>query len=263
MGSEERRNRLLELIRLDGFSTLPNLANLLKVSGSTVRRDLGYLERLGSVRRTHGGVFYTGPSPKLPHFDHRQQQQFGRKQAIARLAAALIEDGDTLLLDGGSTTYELASLLIGRPLQVVTNSLPVATLFTSGDGSDLVLIGGYVHGRTGVSVGPYANLMLAELNVQKAIISVAGITYRGVFNSNLLLVETERAMCKAADSVMVVADSTKFGRSSLALMCELEQLDSIVIDDGIETQWVEKLEAADVQVHIAATDKQTEIANEG
>ena len=169
----------------------------------------------------------------------------------------LLEDGDTLLLDGGSTTYELASLLIGRPLQVVTNSLPVATLFTSSDGSDLVLIGGYVHGRTGVSVGPYANLMLAELNVQRAIISVAGITERGVFNSNLLLVETERAMCQSADSVMVVADSTKFGRSSLALMCELEQLDDIVIDDGIEPEWVKRLETAGVSVHLAETEKVT------
>ena len=105
MGTEERRNRLLELIRQDGFSTLPNLANLLKVSGSTVRRDLGYLERLGNVKRTHGGVFYTGPSPKLAHFDHRQQVQFGRKQAIARLAASLIEDGETLLLDAVSYTH--------------------------------------------------------------------------------------------------------------------------------------------------------------
>jgi DeoR/GlpR family transcriptional regulator of sugar metabolism len=202
-------------------------------------------------------VFYTGPSPKLPHFDHRQQLQFGHKKAIAGVAASLIEDGDTLLLDGGSTTYELASLLIGRPLQVVTNSLPVATLFTSSDGSDLVLIGGYVHGRTGVSVGPYANLMLAELNVQRAIISVAGITERGVFNSNLLLVETERAMCQSADSVMVVADSTKFGRSSLALMCELEQLDDIVIDDGIEPEWVKRLETAGVRVHLAETENVT------
>ena len=125
------------------------------------------------------------------------------------------------------------------------------------------MIGGYVHGRTGVSVGPYANMMLAELNVQKAIISVAGITDRGVFNSNLLLVETERAMCEAADTVMVVADSTKFGRSSLALMCELEKLDSIVIDDGIDSQWVEKLEAAGVQVHLAVTENQIANENEG
>ena len=105
--------------------------------------------------------------------------------------------------------------------------------------------------------------MLAELNVQKAIISVAGITDRGVFNSNLLLVETERAMCEAADTVMVVADSTKFGRSSLALMCELDKLDSIVIDDGIDTQWVEKLEAAGVQVHLAVTENLTANENEG
>ena len=140
---------------------------------------------------------------------------------IAAAAARLIEDGDTILLDGGSTTYELARSLVGRPLQVVTNSLPVANLFTSSAAADLVLIGGYVHTRTGVSLGPYANQMLAELNVRRAVLSVAGVNTNGYYNSNLLLVETERAMMKAADEVIVVADSTKFDRSSLALLGSL------------------------------------------
>ena len=124
-----------------------------------------------------------------------------------------------MLLDGGSTTYELAQLLVGRPLQVVTNSLPVANLFASSANTDLVLVGGYVYPRTGVSLGPYANEMLAELNVRQTVLSVAGINERGYYNSNLLLVETERAMMRAADEVIVVADSTKFGRQSLAHLC--------------------------------------------
>ena len=113
-----------------------------------------------------------------------------------REAVKLIEDGDTVLLDGGSTTYEVARLLVGRPLQIVTNSLPVANLFASNANHDLVLVGGYVYPRTGVALGPYANEMLARLNVRRTILSVAGINERGFFNSNLLLVETERAMMR-------------------------------------------------------------------
>src|SRR6188768_1765720 len=164
--TDERRNRLLELVRVRGFAALPDLVDALGVSESTVRRDLDFLEETGVARRTHGGVFYTGPSPKLAHFDQRQSSHWDKKRRIAATAARLIEDNDTVLLDGGSTTYELAQLLVGRPLQVVTNSLPVANLFTSSD-ADLVLLGGYVHSRTGVSLGPYANQMLAGLNVRR------------------------------------------------------------------------------------------------
>src|ERR1700748_206913 len=131
MLAEDRRTRLLELVRVKGFSTLPALAGQLQVSESTVRRDLDYLEENGSAKRTHGGVFYTGPSPKLPHFDQRQATHWDKKRQIAQTACRLIEDQDSVLLDGGSTTYEQARLLVGRPLQVVTNSLPVASLFTS------------------------------------------------------------------------------------------------------------------------------------
>ena len=196
---EERRTQLLEFVRTRGFASLPELAEQLSVSESTVRRDLDFLEETGTAKRTHGGVFYTGPSPKLPLFDERQPAQWDRKQQIARRAVQLIEDGDTLLLDGGSTTYEVARLLVGRPLQIVTNSLPVANLFATSTTSDLVLLGGYVYPRTGVALGPYANDMLAKLNVRRTILSVSGVNEKGFFNNNLLLVETERAMMHAAD----------------------------------------------------------------
>ena len=249
--TEERRSRLVEMIRQHGFASLPALAGELEVSESTVRRDLDFLEESGVVQRTHGGVFYTGPSPKLVHFDQRQSLNWDKKRRIAVAASRLIDDNDTILLDGGSTTYELAQLLVGRPLQVVTNSLPVANLFTSSDNADVIFVGGYVHTKTGVSLGPYANQMLGGLNVQRAVLSVAGASERGFFNSNLLLVETERAMMNSADQVIVVADSTKFSRTSLARLCALEDIDTLVSDEGLDIVWRDRLTAVDVNVIIA------------
>jgi DeoR family fructose operon transcriptional repressor len=249
--TEKRRNRVLELVRNKGFASLPELVDELRVSESTIRRDLDYLEEIGSAKRTHGGVFYTGSSPRLPHFDERQPANWEKKRAIAQQAVGLIEDGETLLLDGGTTAYEVARLLVGRPLQIVTNSLPVANLFASNANTDLVLLGGYIYPRTGVSLGPYANDMLGRLNVRKTVLSVAGINERGFYNSNLLLVETERAMMRAADEVIVVADSTKFGRQSLAHLSPLNEAQYLVVDEGITDEWRMKAEQAGVRLLVA------------
>jgi DeoR family fructose operon transcriptional repressor len=225
----------------------------LEVSESTVRRDVEYLENQGCSRRIHGGVLYTGTSPKLPHFDARQDMQWEQKKAIAAKAVELVEDGDTILLDGGSTTYELARLLVGRPIHVVTTSLPVANLFASDTSSDLVLVGGNICPRTGVARGPYAVEMLSKVRVRKTILSVAGINEEGFFNNNLLIVEAERQMMQAADEVIVVADSSKFGRQSLTHLCPLGEVDHIVVDDRIDSQWQEKITAAGVKLHLAKT----------
>ncbi len=251
MLADERRTRLLELVRSQGFASLPDLADALAVSESTIRRDLDYLEDTGSAKRTHGGAVYTGPSPKLPHFDERDPGQWDKKRAIARLAAELVQDGDTVLLDGGSTTYEVAQQLVGRPLQVVTNSLPVANLFMARADTDLVLVGGYVYPRTGVALGPYADQMLSKVTARRTVLSVGGITERGYFNSNLLLVETERAMMQAADEVIVVADSSKFGHQSLAHLCPLGEVHRLVVDHEISQEWQSRLTAAGVKLSVA------------
>lgn len=251
MLAEERRNQLLELVRQRGFASPPELARALDVSESTIRRDLDALESGGLARRTHGGVFYTGSRPKLPHFEERQPAQWEKKQAIAQRASQLIADGDTVLLDGGTTTYEVARLLVGRPLQVVTNSLPVANLFASRNEIDLVLIGGYLYPRTGVTLGPHANDMLANLKVRRAVLSVGGATEEGFFNNNLLLVEAERAMLRAAEEVIVVADSTKFGHGSLAHLCELSRVHRLVADSELSDPWRARLIAAGIALEIA------------
>ncbi|MGA2616605.1 MAG: DeoR/GlpR family DNA-binding transcription regulator [Thermoguttaceae bacterium] len=251
MLAEQRRNRLLELIRDRRFASLPELVEQLGASESTIRRDLECLEEQGSTRRIHGGALYVGGSPKLLHFDVRQAAEWNLKKAIARCAVGLVQDGDTLLLDGGSTTYEVARLLVGRPLHVVTNSLPVANLFAADGNSDLVLIGGNVCPRTGVVRGPYADRMLAEVRVRKTFLSTAAVAEEGLFNNNLLLVETERAMLRAGGEVIVVADSTKFGHQSLGHVCPLGAVHCLVVDDRLSEAWREKIAAAGVKLLLA------------
>jgi DeoR family fructose operon transcriptional repressor len=251
MLAEKRRSQLLELVRRQGFAPLPDLAKALEVSESTIRRDLTHLEREGAAQRTHGGAFYTGPSPNLPHFELRQSTQWDKKRAIAHAAFELIQDNHSLLLDGGSTTYELARLLVGRPLQIVTNSLPVATLFAGATGSDLIVVGGYVHGPTGTVQGPTAETMIRSLNVRWAVISAAGVNERGLFNSNLQTAAAEQAMIDAAEEVIAVIDSTKFGHQALAHVCPLNRITRLVADDELDAVWRERLAAADVELTLA------------
>ncbi|MBD53575.1 MAG: DeoR family transcriptional regulator [Rhodopirellula sp.] len=250
--SETRRTKLLDLIQSRGFASLGELADTLQVSESTIRRDLDYLESSGTARRTHGGVFWTGGSDTLRVFETRRDTDWSAKAAIGQMAAALVEDHDTILLDGGSTTYELARHLVGRPLQVVTNSLPVAHLLSSSESIDLVMIGGCVRGRTAVAIGPMADSMLHSINVGKAFLSVAGITDRGYFNSNMMLVESEKAMLSSADRAIVVADSSKFGKVSLSRLCGLHEVHAVVTDSNLDSKWKEHLALAGTEVVLAA-----------
>lgn len=252
--SETRRDRLRSLVQASGFAALGELAESLEVSESTIRRDLELLEKDGLVRRTHGGAFWTGESDTMRIFETRRDDRWAAKAAIGEMAAALVEDHDTILLDGGSTTYELARRLVGRPLQVVTNSLPVAHLLSNSESIDLVMIGGCVRGRTAVALGPMADAMLHSINVGKAFLSVAGITDRGYFNSNMMLVESEKAMLAAADQAIVVADSSKFGKVSLSRLCGLHEVAAVVSDSNVHSKWKEHLELADVKLVLASAD---------
>jgi DeoR family transcriptional regulator, fructose operon transcriptional repressor len=251
MLAEERRNRLLELVRSLQFASMPQLVEQLAVSESTIHRDLRLLEEQGFTRRIHGGVLFVGAAAKVPQFEAREPAQWDLKKAIAQCAAEMIQDGETVLLDGGSTTYEVARLLVGRPLHVVTNSLPVANLFAPEANSDLVLIGGNVCPRTGVVRGPYADQMLSQVRVRKTVLSTAAVCEEGFFNNNMLLIETERAMMRAGKEVIVVADSSKFGNHSLGHVCALGTVDHVVVDSQLGDEWRAKLTAAGVNLVVA------------
>src|SRR5262249_28302064 len=189
---EERRQRVLDLVSRKGTATLGDLAQAVQASESTIRRDLDYWHQQGVLKRTHGGAIFLGASQSLPALEDRSSSQLAEKRAIARAAAARIRAGDAILLDGGTTTLEVARLLVGRPLQIVTNSLPIANLFANSRETGLVMLGGHVYPKTGVALGPLTVRMMEDVHVHQTILSVAGLTAKGLFNSNLLLVETER-----------------------------------------------------------------------
>jgi DeoR/GlpR family transcriptional regulator of sugar metabolism len=260
---EQRRQQLLELINRRGFATLSELVTDLGVSESTVRRDLEALDQAGLARRTHGGAFCSAELRSMPALEDRVGSMASEKRAIGRAAAALVADGESVLIDGGTTTLEVARALVGRPLQIVTNSLPIATLVTGHPGTDLVLIGGYVYPRTGVAMGPMAIEALAELRVHHVFLGAAGIMPDGIFNSNTILVDTQRQMMKVALNVVVTADRTKYGKPSLSRLCGLNEIGRIVTDSDLTDDHRAMLRRAGVELIPAQASESTGVPMRG
>jgi DeoR/GlpR family transcriptional regulator of sugar metabolism len=255
---EERRQRVLDLVSQRGFISLTDLAQTIQVSESTLRRDLDYWHQQGRIRRTHGGAIFAGDGAPLPALEERAQRQLEEKRAIARTAVQRIREGDAILLDGGTTTLEVARLLVGHSLTIVTNSLPIAALFASSRETDLIMLGGYVYPKTGVALGPLTIRMLPDIHANQALFSCGGITERGLFNSNVLLVETQRQMMGCADEVVVVADHTKIGRPAVAFLCELNDVDTLIVDSGLSASQRELLGQSDVRLIVAGEKQEFE-----
>ncbi len=252
---ETRRKLLLDLISRRGFATLEDLVETVGFSESTVRRDLEALDGSGVIKRTHGGAVYAGDLRGMPALDDRRATAAEEKQAIGLAAAALVRDGDTVLLDGGTTTLEVARALVGRSVQVVTNSLPIAQLLTPQKDVDLILIGGYVYPRTGVALGPIAIACMESIRVHLVIMGAGGVVAGGVYNSNSILVETERQMMRCGQEVMLVVDHTKFGKQALTRLCGLEEIGRMVIDDRVSKEDRAMLKASGVAIEVATTQK--------
>jgi DeoR/GlpR family transcriptional regulator of sugar metabolism len=244
---DERRSKILQLAEQAGFVSLHRLVSELGISESTVRRDLDALDANGQIQRTRGGAVFL--TEAQPDFDARRQLATLQKQRIARRVVQMVNEGETVLLDGGTTTLEVARQLTGKALQVLTNSLPIASLLMNRPEIELIFIGGYVYPRTGVALGDQAIQALRRLHVNRLIMGTGGITEEGLFNSNALLVDTERQMIEAADRVMLVADSSKFGQRALAHLCSLEVVDELVTDDAVGGDWRRILKEQSVALH--------------
>ncbi len=156
------------------------------------------LDLTGAIKRTHGGAVFRGEVRALPALEDRVTTAALEKQVIGRAAAALLEEGTRCFSTGERPPSRVARSLLGRSLQIVTNSLPIAQLVASCPSIDLILIGGYVYPRTGVALGPLALATMQGIRVRKAVLGAGGIVPEGIYNSNLLLVETERQMMSCA-----------------------------------------------------------------
>lgn len=231
--SQERRGRIVELIAERKKLTVHELCKLLDVSPATVRSDLRDLDRDGLLVRTHGGAIEKSQTGYERICSQRSAEHLEAKRAIARAAERLIADGDTILLDTGTTTIELAKRLPSRrQLTVVTNDLEIARSLESSGSVEVVQLGGVVRKGHHCTVGPPSLHMVGGLRVDTAFMATNSLSLEsGATTPDLRQAETKRAMLSIARKVVLLCDSSKLGRESFACFADLEQIDVLITDD--------------------------------
>ncbi|MFB9377264.1 DeoR/GlpR family DNA-binding transcription regulator [Kineococcus gynurae] len=238
MLARRRQEVILDRVRAEGSVRVSDLVEHLGVSDMTVRRDIAELSRQGLVDRVHGGATSSQRrSSEEPGFAAKSSMQRTEKQAIGRLAASLVQPGAAVAISAGTTTVEVARALVDvADLTVVTNSPPVAEILYDPSRRDrTVVLSGGIRTPSDALVGPVAVRSLESLHVDHLFLGVHGISLRaGLTTPNLVEGDTDRALITAAESVVVVADSTKWGVVGLATIATLDEIDVLVTDSGLD-----------------------------
>ncbi|HEX2100784.1 MAG TPA: DeoR/GlpR family DNA-binding transcription regulator [Candidatus Synoicihabitans sp.] len=232
MTNKQRLDLIERYIREHRYADLHTLASRFSISLSTVRRALDQLEEHGVLRRHHGGASLIETDELAREYDFiaRDERQANEKFAVARAIAEFVHPGMTIILDGGTSAYAVARLLVGKRLQVITNSLPIAGLFSEIGSVETIVTGGSIHNRLGVLVGPFCEQSLEQIHADLAILGGAGITEAGIWNHNALIVAVQRRMIAAAERTVFALDHSKFGRKALSLTTAFHSRHTIVTD---------------------------------
>jgi DeoR/GlpR family transcriptional regulator of sugar metabolism len=230
MTSKQRTDLIERFIRSHKYADLRTLATRFDSSLSTVRRALDQLEAKGVVRRHHGGASLVETDVVAQEYDFiaRNLRFPDEKFAIASLVAKEVHPGMTVILDGGSTSYAVARLLVDKRLQVITNSLPVASLFSDVGSVETIVTGGTIYNRLGVALGPMCEEAFGQVHADLAVLGGAGITESGIWNHNALIVAAQRKMIAAAERSVFALDNSKFGRKALNLTTPFDPRFTIV-----------------------------------
>lgn len=258
LSADGRRTRILALLEGEGEQAVDTLADRFGVSGMTIRRDLQELTDAGKVIRTHGGA---APASRVSfefHFLERARRHAQRKHAIAEVAASLIEPGQSVILDSGTTTLAIARLLRTMPgLTVVTTSLPIASELFGVEGLDLILLGGQLRKDSPDLVGAITHQNLELLQADVAFIGADAVDGEGrLYNASPEVGRMLAAMAKAAASVYAVADSSKIGRHRLLRFADAGAWQGLITDDELDAKSRKKLERAGVRVIQATAPKE-------
>jgi DeoR/GlpR family transcriptional regulator of sugar metabolism len=253
MHPAERQSKIEAYLQKVEFASLEELAESVDASISTVRRDLAALETGKTIRRTHGGA-RTLQAPKSDEFvfNVRDTHQVTEKERLGEACAALIQPGQNVIIDSGTTCFHVAKHLGDKVAQIITNSLPVANLFSSSNRHEVHLSGGVIYPRLGTLVGPHAVETFSRMHADVAILSASGIAADGIYNSHALIVDIQRAMMSGAAKVIFCLDHTKFGRRSTFFLCDFAKVNVVVTDAGAPTDLVTELRAKGIDVVVAA-----------
>jgi len=253
LSSYERRQQLLRWIERNGRISVAQICEHFGVSEATARRDLEALAEEGNIQRVHGGAILIRQAPPEPPLFQREREQFLEKQRIGQAAAALVQDGETIFLASGTTTLAVAYHLRSRHnLTVITNSLPVMNVLANEPGITLIGIGGMLRQSELSFIGHIAEQAIAELRADKVFISIYALSLeQGLTSDYLPEILTDRAILKIGREVILVADHTKFGRVSSALVAPLASVHRIVTDSAAPPDMVETLRQMGIDVILA------------
>lgn len=249
-----RRKKILERIHETGEVLITDLSKEFAVSEVTIRNDLEHLERKNQLIRARGGAIHSenhvGIDQRLTEKKKLHTQE---KSAIGKKAASLIQSGETIIIDSGSTTAEIVRHLGElRPLNVITNALNIANLLMAYSNINVIIPGGYLRQNSMSLVGPLAEKNLRSFYVDKLFLSTDGFdTTQGIFTPNIDEAHLNAMMINIAKEVILVTDSSKFKRKSLAFICTIDKIKTVVTDKNIPDDDRKRLEDAGVEVIIA------------
>jgi len=254
MTKKERQRQILQLLREKQTITVENACDHLNASPATIRRDFNELSSQGLAGKYWGGITTQNSNNynQMTHFLDRQTKNFEEKKRIGAYAASLVQEGDIVIIDGGTTTLCMASFLADKRIKIITNSILIAHQIDrerkSAVGAELFLTGGMVYPRSGLMIGPMANESLRNYYADIAFLSAAGINSEIVSNSNQMVVETEKTILKQSKKNVLLVDSSKFGKISLNRMCLVNELNMIISDNQLDQEWVSNVRHKGVKI---------------
>ncbi|WP_114781709.1 DeoR/GlpR family DNA-binding transcription regulator [Botryobacter ruber] len=253
MTANHRREKIFEVIKEDGSAKVVDLAKLFKVSEPTIRQDLEKLEEEGLVIKEHGGAYLKNVQTQVQEVSLANQENIEKKELIASKCLQYIESGDTIILDSGSTTTEIAKKLKGfKNLTVITNALNIALMLGAEPGIEVIMTGGEFKPPTLSLTGQKAADFFKGINVQKLFLATAGLSLKaGLTYPSISDLVVKKAMIDAAETTYLVADSTKIGKSAFASLGALSLIDYIITDAGIEDKSLKVFQDNEIELIIA------------
>lgn len=253
MFTEERLSKIVELLAGDRRATVSDLSRLLDVSESTIRRDLSLLQKQGLVKRTHGGAVPAASTAFEPSFVQKEIEFIEEKDLIGRKAAEMIEEGETVILDSGTTTLQIARhCKHKRNLSVVTNSVHIALELSGSQEIEVIVVGGSLRKNTYALVGPVAEDGLRGLYADKVFLGVNGISPdQGLSTPNIVEASVKRVMLESAREAIVVADHSKVGRATFASIAPIHRIQALISDPGLSELDQRAIEERGVRVILA------------
>ncbi|MHB9036330.1 MAG: DeoR/GlpR family DNA-binding transcription regulator [Armatimonadota bacterium] len=249
----ERWEKIIEMVELKGSASVEEIAQALSISLPTVRRDLARIHQRGLIKRTRGGATPSSQGRIGLTITESRRINPTEKEIIGRVAADLIEPGESVMIDGGFTTYQVARHIHAADVKIVTNSLDVAQAVVGRKDVSLILLGGEMLVESGTTVGASTEVQIRGLTVDKAIIGVNAISPEdGLAADNQLTAQTKKAMIERSRELIVVADHSKLGRSALYRVAPIDAVTTLVTDDAADPSILDEFRAAGVEVIVAS-----------